>query len=213
MAWLSGKPKVQHFTPPPLRFLARRYEQLIRKDMRHIFGMLILSLFLGACKNTCEGFPESELRWTPFEVSEKIKYFHDGETLEFTVTDKFYSTESKYGGESFPEACTPTAWYQTNELNSISIYEKVELMFSDPSMITSFSSNSIFFYELRDGYSFDSVSVRHIGDTVINGIQFDEVFKIEKDSQNGINWFIKAAHKGIISFGEKERNKIWEQIQ
>jgi hypothetical protein len=180
--------------------------------MRYILGLLILSLFVAACKNTCESFPEKELKWVPFEVNEKIKYSYDGNNLEFTVKDNFFSPGGKYGGEPFPEACTPTAWYQTNELDSISIYEKVELMFSDPSMTTSFSANNTFNYELRDGYSFNSVSVRLIGDTTINGIQLNEAFKIEKDSQNGINWFIKAANRGIISFGEKDSTKVWEQI-
>jgi hypothetical protein len=182
--------------------------------MRYVFGVLILSLFMGSCKkHTCEGFPESELKWTPFEVNEKLKYFYDADTLELTVTDEFYSTESRYSGEPFPEFCTPESWYGTNEFDNISIYEKVEINYGSTYMTTSFSSNNIFFYELKDGYYFDSISVRHIGDTLINGNQLNEAFKIEKDSQNGIDWFIKAANRGIISFGDNDSNEIWEQIQ
>ena len=182
--------------------------------MRYVLGVLILFLFIGSCKkNTCEGFPESQLKWTPFEVNEKIKYLYETDTLELTVTDKFYSPKSKYSGEPFPDYCSPESWYETNEFDNISIYEKVELKYRSVFMTTSFYSNNIFSYELRDGYYLDSISVRHIGDTLINGIQFNEAYKIENYSKNGIDWFIKAANKGIISFGDKESNKIWEQIQ
>ncbi len=138
---------------------------------------------------------------------------HDADTLELTVTDKFYSTESRYSGEPLPEFCIPESWYGTNEFDNISIYEKLEINNGPGYMTTRFSSNNIFYYELRDGYYFDSISVRHIGDTLINGNQLNEAFKIAKDSQNGIDWFIKAANRGIISFGDRDSSKIWEQIQ
>ena len=183
--------------------------------MRKIFGVLILLLFMASCKkHTCEGFPEGELKWTPFDVNKNLKYVSDADTLELTITDKFHSTESKYSGEPDPEYCIPESWYRTNEFDNFSIYEKVDISYGGSSyMTTNFSSNNIFQYELRDGYYSNSISVRHIGDTLINDIQLYEVFKIAKDSQDGIDWFIKAAHRGIISFGDKDINKIWEQIQ
>ena len=180
--------------------------------MRCVFRVLFLCLLTSACKNTCEGFPEDELKWIPFEVNKNIKYSYNESTLDFTVKDVFYSKKSKFSGEPFPEACTPTAWYQTDTSDSISIYEKVEMISAYPYMTTSFSSNSVFYYELRDGYYFNSISVRYIGDTTLNGTVFNEVFEVSKDSQNEINWLIKTEDIGIISFGVKESNKIWTQI-
>lgn len=182
--------------------------------MRYTIGALILSLLMGSCKHTCEGFPESELKLTPFEVNEKLKYFSEAETIELTVIDKYYSKEHKYGGEPLPGYCTPESWYGTNEFDNISIYEKVEIGLSySPYMTTNFSSNNIFVYELRDGYTDGSISVRHIGDTLINGIQLHETYEIVKNSQSEVDWFIRAANKGIIAFRDKDSNKIWEQVQ
>jgi hypothetical protein len=183
--------------------------------MRYTIGTLILSLLMGSCtKHTCEGFPESELKLTPFEVNEKLKYFSEAETIELTVIDKYYSKEHKYGGEAGLYTCIPESWYKTNEMENISIYERVEIGNSySPYMTTNFSSNDIFIYELEDGYTNNSISVRHIGDTLINGIQLHETYEIEKKSQSGVDWFIRASNRGIVAFRNKDSNKVWEQVQ
>ena len=201
----------------PALFLCKdRCNQLnLKPSMRYTIGVLILSLLMGSCtKHTCEGFPESELKLTPFEVNEKLKYFSEAETIELTVIDKYCSKEHQYSGEAGLYLCTPESWYRTNEFENISIYEKVEIGLSySPFMTTIFSSNNIFVYILEDGYTDDSISVRHIGDTLINGIQLHETFEIVKNYQSGVDWFIRAANKGIIAFRDKDSNKTWEQVQ
>ncbi|MGQ1948788.1 hypothetical protein ACT3CD_16980 [Geofilum sp. OHC36d9] len=192
----------------------------MRKMKRTFLPLAFLLIFLiivglQSCTYDCPAFPESETIWIPHQKGDVLKYFSDSDTMDFEVIESFKSGPDDFKGFMIMDyECDYEGYYLTNENNDgIKIKER----------ITAFSGMEVEFSDV-DNYKFslylddfetDDFKVKYFVDTVINAIEFQDVFKVYKKNSNSdcrIDWIIKANNEGVIQYHDKTTDKIWTKI-
>jgi hypothetical protein len=186
--------------------------------MKAIFQLtLIIIILIGlhCCKYDCPAFPESETIWIPHKKGNILKYYSDSDTIDFEVIENFKSGPSDFKGFLIMDyECDFEGYYMTsvNE-NGLMIKERITAF---TGMQVDFSEFDNFEFSLYLGNTeTDDCKVNYYADTIINTLDINDVFKVQKKtltSDNRIDWFIKANGKGVIQFHDIMTDKIWTKI-
>jgi hypothetical protein len=179
--------------------------------------LLIFLIIVGlhSCTYDCPAFPESETIWIPHQDGDILKYFSDSDTIYFEVIESFKSGPSDFKGFMIMDyECDYEGYYSTNQNNDgIKIKERITAF---SGMEVEFSDVDNFKFSLNLGDSeTDNYKVKYLADTVINAIEFQDIFKVHKKSANfdfRIDWIIKANNEGVIQYHDKTTDKIWTKI-
>lgn len=178
--------------------------------------ILIIPIIIGlhSCKYDCPAFPDSETIWVPHQDGDVLKYFSDSDTIEFEVIENFKSGPSDFRGLVMDYDCDYEGYYITTQNNQglrikerITAFKGMEVEFSD---IDNFE-----FWVSFSNSETDKYKINYLADTVINSIEFQDVFKVYKKNSIPdcrIDWIIKANNKGVIQYHDKSTDKIWTKI-
>ncbi|KWW24045.1 MAG: hypothetical protein F082_2021 [bacterium F082] len=195
------------------------------KDVKnkHVFSLLftvsLLSILFTSCRlpRYCDGFDLQNHKDIAFRNNDTITYFSDNlgtkDSLILCVSDFFFTEPYEFTEISIaPDyECCPEAYYQTNEIASVSIREHLIGCRDMEVQI----GNDLYSFTL--GY-FDHIdtSTYTTGISVISfyvTINEEKLFcwKVSDTSGNRrFDSFTKMEYKGIVEFHDKQTGKIWK---
>ena len=183
---------------------------------RLIIGLIVI-ITINSCKYECDGFPNHELAWIPYEIGEKIKYTNGLDTIEFEVVDYAKTEPDYFRGLVMDYECSYEGYYSTDESKNYYIKEKLNNGWKDSGMKVWLSDNDLFhFYMLGQNETSDSLTIEFMTDLNIEGIMYNDVYKVTKNKPidlNRILWIIKARDKGIVQFYDKKLEEKWTLIE
>jgi hypothetical protein len=183
--------------------------------------MKILAIFvitltsLSSCKFHCDGYPDSELKWIPYYLDDKLRYFNNSDTFELSVNDYFKTQPSTFHAVAMDMWCTYNGYYQTTTCEfGYFIKEEIKNMRrTDDGIYVNLTNNDAYYFDIWQMKSnSDAINLRYIADTVINQINYQEVFFASKDTLNGspkIAWIILAKDKGVVEFYDFQSKRKW----
>ena len=181
-------------------------------------GRCVLALVLfvfSSCKYTCEEFPESELKWIPYQVGDGILYSDGLDTISFEVTNAYFNKEISERGLFTDIVCPIEAFYETDEVQEYKIREHYGVDFRG-AFEARFSDRETFYFFLnRMSLENDSIVTNYAIDTLINNVVYSEVYFVQKkDISSGTraSWIIKSANEGIVQFYDNEQDKTWVKL-
>lgn len=182
-----------------------------------VFLFMILLIVISSCRVTrfCEGFDLNDHRDITFRNNDTIKYYSDNlETIDsivFVVSDFYSSAASEETVITiYPDyECNIEAYYQTNEINGISIREylgehTVEVQIGNDSYsygLVRYSQDHTITYE--SDYSILYSFVEENGEKQYYWTLTDLSGKRRFDS------FTKMENMGIVEFHDKQTGKRW----
>ena len=165
---------------------------------------------LNSCKYECEGFPESEVKWIPYERGTELDYFSRFSEISFYVISSDRTRASEYRGIGVDENCEWEGRYNTDLVSGFRITE--EKVSESEGYSTSFSELDEFNYNLQPYFTNGDVIVSSLGDTTINNTKYINAYLIEKlvfTSNTSVSWFIKAENVGVVQFFDVKSNLLW----
>ena len=206
--------------------VSQNYKLTLMKNLKILSGLLIIFLIFSCGRDRC-GFPDKDLHWVPYEENNILTYTDLKDTIKLSVAI-FNKTGSFY--TSFiimdPDPCYDSAYYITTKdiLTGYLINETYNLIY-EPKMEMQITKNDMFIFDpdfyvggseyLADNYVGDSIKVNYHSDTIIFSQNYQNVYKLFKDTLNHkpkISWLIKSTTKGIIAFYDYSTKKTWHLI-
>jgi hypothetical protein len=183
-----------------------------------ILGGLLIIIVMSSCfKYECDGFPAAEITWIPYTVGDTLRYCNNLDTLSFKVIDHYLTEPSYFRGLVMDYECDYTGYYETERVDlGYKIRESLSDHYKYGGLKISFTNSDFFRFNIwkKDSYN-DSVTVKYLQDTLLNGITYYDVFFVSKDTINQtpkIAWLLKAKDKGILGFYDFETKTKWTRI-
>jgi len=189
--------------------------------MKH-FGLIIYGIFIivliSSCKYTCPGFPDEDLKWIPYNINDTLRYSDSKDTVYFIVNDFQKSEPSSFRGFAMDVECDFEGHYYTTK-SSLYDYEIKDIYSTNNRtkikiQITETGGEFVFPY--YEDYSNDSIKIRHVADSLINGIDHKDIYVIQKDTIKitpRISRVIKSSEKGVIEFFDFKDKRKWNLIK
>ena len=180
-----------------------------------ILALIYLMFILVSCKYTCPDFPESELKYIPYNLNDSIRYSNKSDTIEFIVTD-YYKTEENIVKTELPVMdlkCEEKANYSTDKNFKIGCYIKESYDISKHFNVE-FDSKNIFSFSLYNNYYEEGIIKREFKEQFeINGIIYYNCIILEKELSQYLIWkIVKADNFGIIEIYHKDYQDPWRII-
>ncbi len=170
-----------------------------------------------SCKYHCDGFPDYDLKWIPYQIDSEISYYNLSDTFKLSIIDFYKSEPSSFRGLAMDIECGYNGYYQTTTSDrGYSIREELKETGYLGGMYSQITENDKFVFNIWSKVSYsDSIKVKFFADTIINQIQYQEVFLISKDTLSKsprIAWIIKAKDKGIVEFYNFKTKQRWSLV-
>lgn len=191
---------------------------------KHFFTLLftvsLLSIVFTSCRMTryCYGFDLQNYKDLAFRNNDTITYFSDNlgtlDTLVLCVSDFFYTEPYEFTEITIaPDyECCPEAYYQTDEIASISIREHlIECNEMAVQIGDDLYSLYLSHFDHTNTQTYTSgYSVTYFYVTIDEEKQFG--WKVSDTSGNRrFDSFTKMEYRGIIEFHDKKTGKIWKR--
>ena len=191
---------------------------------KHFFTLLfivsLLSIVFTSCRMTlyCYGFDLQNYKDLSFRNNDTITYFSDNlgtlDTLVLCVSDFFYTEPYEFTEITIaPDyECCPEAYYQTDEIASISIREHlIECNEMAVQIGDDLYSLYLSHFDHTNTQTYTSgYSVTYFYVTIDEEKQFG--WKVSDTSGNRrFDSFTKMEYRGIIEFHDKKTGKIWKR--
>jgi hypothetical protein len=181
--------------------------------------LLVFFLLIQSCKSPCDGFPDKDLKWVPYEIGDTLKYTDGAGIIEFKVADT-YKTEDSKKREFYLALdieCNAQAYFETNTnylvkyklkvtAHSVYAYMDVEI---EPNKPITFSYDTAF-------PSNGNVVGKYYSEKEVDGKIYHDLFLVDIDTTKtlgSISEFIMVANIGILEFHDAVKNKTWKLIR
>ena len=184
-----------------------------------VFAILVILLnSFSSCRLHCDGFPDSDLKWIPYNLDDKLTYFSNKDTFGLSVNDFYKTQPSTFHAMAMDMWCTYNGYYQTTKCQ-FGYFIKEEIAFNrhtDDGLHIKISDNDEFVFDIWQRKSFsDTINVKYFADSLIDKINYQEVFIASKDTLNNspkVAWIIIAKDKGIIEFYDFQSKQKWQLL-
>lgn len=190
------------------------------KKLKLLFVIGMLSILITSCRmpRYCFGFDLQDHKDITFRYNDTLTYYSDNletkDTLVLHVTGFYYSEPYEFYEISIvPDfKCGPVAYYQTDEVNGISIQEH----WDDPRMEVTIGNDNYSFGFPRYYTTVTSVVGTDYAITssyVI--VDQEKLFYWKLDDKTGtrrFDSFTKMEYRGIIEFHDKQTGRVWKLI-
>ncbi|NOQ25083.1 MAG: hypothetical protein GQ564_06940 [Bacteroidales bacterium] len=188
-----------------------------------VFLLVIICLIESCVKYSCDGFPNEELKWIPFQIGDSIYYSNEIDTISFLVVD-FHKSDSWSDWQQLVMDywCPTEAYYVTNNndrLNfSIKQIRRDECINCKNDIEIYFTGlDTISFNDYSRNYDWDStIYVKYIENMTINQKQMTDVYFLTKKkniSGEYIDSVLIAPDYGILKFYESRENSSWVRVK
>ncbi|MCX2743774.1 hypothetical protein OO013_07855 [Mangrovivirga sp. M17] len=173
------------------------------------------SLFLNSCvKENCQGFPKENLIYIPYQIDDTLIFENGSDTITFRIVDSGI-TEPYTIKTSFPattnEECHYYAFFKSSKENTYGY--TIEDGYHDHHRVTFSINDHQDVYEMLNTNTYSNA--QELGSVTINGINYDNVYLMEKDTnihKAGIIKILKAPYQGIIQFIDHSNGFTWNRI-
>lgn len=185
-----------------------------------LFLVSWLFIMLTSCRmpRYCYGFDLQNHKDIAFRKNDTITYYSDNlgtkDSLILCVSDFFYTEPYEYSEMSImPDyECCPEAYYQTDEITSISIREHI----SGCNEMSVQIGNDSYSFSLgyRDSVLTDTVGTNYCITYSFVMIDQNKYYCWTLNDLSGtrrFDSFKKMEYRGIIEFHDKKTGKIWKQ--
>ena len=183
--------------------------------------ILIIPIIIISCKFThrCDGFDLNDYKSIAFRTNDTLKYYaensENNDSLVLFVTEFYHKGAYEYTS-SYPDAdCLYDVYYQTNDIEGISIREH---LFELNNMGVRIGNDS---YRFRTGYYNSNNHVEIIESDYSITSSYIETnnskcyYWIVRDLSGNRRFdsFTKMENKGIIEFHDKQNEIVWKLFQ
>jgi len=174
----------------------------------------VLLISLSSCEYNSPEFLEKNLHWVPYRLNDTLKYTCREATFDLVVTDFYKNPASSYRGLAMDVKYDQLAYYKTNEnlLYGYKIEEKYDNTLGTLAMSIKITEKDYFVFNPNIVENTDSMKIKLYSDTIINGISYQNVYVLEKDTvklKPRISEVIKSESKGVIQFYDFSTKKKW----